>query len=299
MRILFITSSRLAEAVISCGILEKLRTTYPKAEITVACGASCVGLFSRIPRLERVIVVGKGHSKDFHRFRLWTKLASRFWDIAIDTRGSEITRFLLTGQRKIVRIRKSGRRYEQIAEAAGFSPAPLPVTWTVAADEEEAARRLPADTPMIGLGPTASWERKAWPAQNFIETYHAIEKIVPGCKPVIFSGSSDAERLAAAAIQTSLPGAIMMPGTLSLPLLAACMARLRLFIGNDTGLLHLAAASGAPTLGLFGRTRADEFAPAGPHAAAVVAPGPPGDAPMEALTVDMVLAAIMPLLHGH
>jgi heptosyltransferase-3 len=296
MRILFVTSSRLAEAVISCGVLEQLRITYPRARITVACGASCAGLFSRLPRLERLIVVGKGRSRDFNRFRLWRKVAGRFWDIAVDIRGSNVTRFVLAAQRTIVPNRSAGLRYQQFGAALGFSPAPLPVTWTVTADHDEAERRLPAGTPWIGLGPTASSTRKIWPAASYIETYQAIEKILPGCRPVIFAGASDAEQLAAYTLQGSLPGAILMPDTLTLSLLAAAMSRLRLFIGNDTGLLHLAAASGAPTLGLFGESRAERYAPAGLHTAAAVAPGPSGKAPMAGLTVDAVLAAATPLL---
>jgi heptosyltransferase-3 len=297
MRILFITSSRLAEAVISCGVLEQLRKTYPKARITVACGASAAGLFSRLPRLERVIVVGNGRSQDFPRLRLWLKLVSRFWDIAVDIRRSGITRLLLTGQNRIIPVHKTGLRYRELGEAMGFSPAPLPVTWTAAADHDEADRRLPSGANLIGLGPTAGSKRKIWPVEHYVETYRAIEKILPECRPVIFAGASDTERLAAAA-QASLPGAIMMPGTLTLSLLAACMSRLRLYIGNDTGLLHLAAAAGAPTLGLFGPTPIDEYAPAGRHAAAVAAPGPPGRAPMTGLTVETVLNALIPLLRG-
>jgi len=48
---------------------------------------------------------------------------------------------------------------------------------------------------------------------------------------------------------------------------AAVLARSALYIGNDSGLMHLAAASGAPTLGLFGPTRDENYAPWGPHCA--------------------------------
>jgi ADP-heptose:LPS heptosyltransferase len=113
---------------------------------------------------------------------------------------------------------------------------------------------------------------------------------------VIFTGFSDAERLAGRDLAAELPDSLLLPATLPLSLIAACMARLNLFIGNDNGLLHLAAASGAPTLGLFGPTRADEFAPAGTRAAVVSAPGPAGRAPIVALTVEAVLAAALPLL---
>ena len=69
-----------------------------------------------------------------------------------------------------------------------------------------------------------------------------------------------------------------------------------LFIGNDSGLMHLAAAAGAPTLGLFGPSPADEYAPSGRRASFVVAPGPAGAAPMAGLTVEAAAEAAVALL---
>ena len=69
--------------------------------------------------------------------------------------------------------------------------------------------------------------------------------------------------------------AVDLVGKLSLPEAAAVLARCALFVGNDSGLMHLSAATGTPTLGLFGPSPADHYAPAGPRAAAVMAPGSP------------------------
>ena len=77
---------------------------------------------------------------------------------------------------------------------------------------------------------------------------------------------------------------------------AACLARCRLFVGNDSGLMHLAAAAGTPTMGLFGPTPASEYAPAGRCAVAIVAPGPEGRTKMEALPTEMVLARARDML---
>ncbi len=74
----------------------------------------------------------------------------------------------------------------------------------------------------------------------------------------------------AAPLLTALHDAIDLVGKLTLPEAAACLARCALFVGNDSGLMHLAAAAGAPTLGLFGPTPAQEYAPAGPRATAVL-----------------------------
>jgi ADP-heptose:LPS heptosyltransferase len=49
----------------------------------------------------------------------------------------------------------------------------------------------------------------------------------------------------------------------------ACLKRARLFIGNDSGAMHLAAAAGIPTLGLFGPSDERQYGPYGVHAHAV------------------------------
>jgi ADP-heptose:LPS heptosyltransferase len=85
--------------------------------------------------------------------------------------------------------------------------------------------------------------------------------------------------------------AVDLMGHLALPEAAAVLARCAIFIGNDSGLMHLSAAAGTPTLGLFGPTSAEEYGPAGRHAAWVGAPGA-----MSGLTVAAVVAAAGPLL---
>jgi ADP-heptose:LPS heptosyltransferase len=81
-------------------------------------------------------------------------------------------------------------------------------------------------------------------------------------------------------------------GRFSLPEIAAFLSRASLFVGNDSGLMHLAAASGAPTLGLFGPTNAGEYAPAGPRAVALAGP----DAAMSSISVDAAMTAAVRLL---
>jgi len=80
-------------------------------------------------------------------------------------------------------------------------------------------------------------------------------------------------------------------GQLTLPEAAAVLARGALFVGNDSGLMHLSAAAGAPTLGLFGPTPASEYAPIGARAQAVLAKGPAANTPMQRLSVDAVIEA--------
>jgi ADP-heptose:LPS heptosyltransferase len=81
-----------------------------------------------------------------------------------------------------------------------------------------------------------------------------------------------------------------------MPLLAACSNRLALLVANDSGMPHISAAAGTPTLSLFTSPRADTFAPVGPHTSTVAATTELTDKPMEALAVDTVLSAAIKLL---
>ena len=295
MRILFITSSRIGDAVISCGLLEQLRRNNPQARITVACGVVAAGVFERLPGLERLIVFDKERF-DMHWLRLWTKLVRQVWDIAVDVRGSGVLLFVPAKRRWMLRGgRRPGRRFEQLGAGLGFSPPPLPVAWTAPEDEARAASLLGAG-PVIGLGPTANWDGKIWPPERFVALFQALAAQRPGARAAVFAGPGEAERARAAPVLAALPGAIDLVGTLTLSEVAACLRRCRIFVGNDSGLMHIAAAAGTPTLGLFGRSRAEEYAPAGLRTAVAVAPGPAGEAPMEGLALETVLEAARRLL---
>jgi ADP-heptose:LPS heptosyltransferase len=132
-----------------------------------------------------------------------------------------------------------------------------------------------------------------WPAARFAALFHELSaERLPRARPVIFAGPGEQERAIAAPLLNALPDAVDLVGRLSVPEAAACLARSSLFIGNDSGLMHLAAAAGTPTIGLFGPTDATEYAPSGRRALAVTA----DTASMDAISVSQVAAAATDLL---
>lgn len=314
MRLLFITATRIGDAVLSTGILDQLIRAHPGIDVTVACGPAAAGLFVHLPGLERVIAMRK-RPFALHWLALWRACAGRRWDIVVDLRGSAITTFLRAGQRV---VRRGGRRgLHRLAELGlllGLDPPPLPHVWTSAAERAAADRRIPPGAPVIGLGPTANWTGKVWPAERFAALFAALaEGKLPGARAAIFAGPGAAERAGAGALLAALPPArvIDLAGSLSLTEAAACLARCDLYVGNDSGLMHLAAAVGVPTLGLFGPSPPEEYAPAGPRAAFVRTPetmaeliARPGydhrttGTLMGTLSVDAVLAGAEALLQG-
>ncbi len=293
VQILFISANRLGDAVITCGILDHLIRTHPEARFTVACGPAAAGVYARMPGLERIITFDK-QKNDSHWPKLWRQVAFHWWDLVVDVRGSALA-YLVPARRRVVRRKRIGRMFEQHAAMLGIDPAPLPVAWTDAADRTRAAALLPPGRPAIGLGVTANWAPKVWAPERFAALLQRLAaEALPGAVPVVFAGPGPAEREMAAPALALLPGAIDARGTLTIAEAAAVIERCALYVGNDSGLMHLAAATGTPTVGLCGTTRdrAAEMAPAGRRATWADASEPN----MAALTVDAVEAACLRLL---
>ena len=299
MRILFISSTRIGDAVLSTGLLDHLMRAHPEARFTIVCGRVAEGVFRRMPRLERLISVEK-RPYSLHWLEIWGQAAATRWDLVVDLRASAIAWLLWTRVRKIIQGgRRPGHRLTHLAALLGVDPPPLPVIWTAPEDTARAAALLPAGQPWLVLGPTANWHSKVWPADRFAELalrLTAPEGAFPGAGIAILGGPGDQERSMATPVLTALPQALDLVGKLDLPEVAAVLARAAMFIGNDSGLMHLAAAAGAPTIGLFGPTPSDEYGPAGPKASAVLADGPPGQGAMEDLPVARVLEAARALI---
>jgi heptosyltransferase-3 len=293
VRILFITSTRIGDAVLSTGLLDHLLRENPEARFTIVCGKVAEGVFADLPGLERIIPVTK-RRWSLHWLELWWQVAFRRWDLVVDLRGSAIAWLLLARRRAVMKGgRRSGHRLLHIAEALGVTPAPRPVAWFGREEAARAAALLPGG-PWLILGPTANWRVKMWPAERFIalaQRLTAPDGLLPGARLAILGGPGEAEREMAAPVLAALPEALDLVGQLSLAEAAAVLARGALFIGNDSGLMHLSAATGAPTLGLFGPTPASEYAPIGARAQAVLAKGPPANTPMQRLAVDQVVEA--------
>jgi heptosyltransferase-3 len=298
VRILFITSTRIGDAVLSTGLLDHLLRQHPEARITIACGIVAEGVFARMPGLERIIPLTK-RRWSLHWLALWWKVVFHRWDLVVDLRGSAMAWLLWTRRRAVMQGgRRAGHRLQHIAEALGVSPAPRPVAWFDAGDAARAEQLLPAGPGLI-LGPTANWHVKTWPAERFVALAHRLTKALgplPKAYVAILGGPGEQERRMAAPVLEALPNAVDLVGKLSLAEVAAVLARADLYVGNDSGLMHIAAATGVPTLGLFGPTPASEYGPVGPRAEAVLADGPPATTPMDRLEVETVAEAAARLL---
>ena len=270
MNLLFVTSTRVGDAVLSTGLLDRLIGRHPGVRVTIACGRPAASLFAAVPGLERVLTMDK-QLGIAHWVRLWLGTVARRWDIVVDLRGSALAWLLRAGERHVWRKPDGeAHRVVQIGALLGLADAPAPRVWLAAAHRDAARRAIPDGAPVLALGPTTAWPYKQWPLERFAalaERLTARDGVLPDARIAVF-GAPD-ERAAAAPLLQRLPRArtIDAIGLGDLLTVAAALQRCSLFVGNDSGLMHLAAASDVPTLGLFGPSDDRLYAPWGPHGA--------------------------------
>ncbi len=305
MEILFITSTRIGDAILSTGLLRYLIERHPHARITLACGAPAAPLFEAVPNLGRIMVVRKKPAS-WHWLELWTSCAGTRWDLVIDLRRSALAWCLRARERRLLPKSKLGtHRVELLASTLDLNPPPAPVLWTGPRQDAAARELLPGDRPTLAIAPTANWIGKIWAAERFAELVLRLIS-VNGCFAggrVVVTGGQDEEAMAGPVLDViPEPQRVDLIG-LDLLTTYAAFRRCHLFIGNDSGLMHLAAAAGIPTLGLFGPTRDEYYAPWGSRCAVVRTPEtveelmPPGAnkvvkiSLMAGLTVDAVVEA--------
>ena len=141
--------------------------------------------------------------------------------------------------------------------------------------------------PFVAIHPGSGSPAKNWPAERFAEVVAVLERD-HGLPSLVLGGPADAEVLERlrAAMRTQPRVLLDRP----LPVVAAVLRRARAFLGNDSGLAHLAGLLGVPTLALFGPTDPVHWSPLGPQVRTL------RSEPLADLPADRVLAELSLLL---
>jgi len=270
MHILFVTATRIGDAVLSTGLLSHLVERYAEARFTIGAGRVAAPLFEAVPRLERVLIIDKQRG-GLHWLDLYARVVGRRWDLVVDLRGSALAYLLRARER---RTRGKGTRDEprvlQLGRLFGLDPPPAPRLWTLPRHEAAAAALVPPGAPVLAIGPAANWRGKTWRAERFAELARRLTVpvgVLPGARVAVLAAAHQRPQAAPVLDAISPERRIDLVGLTDLLTAAAVLKRSALFVGNDTGLMHVAAAMGVPTVGLFGPSASTHYAPWGPRTA--------------------------------
>ena len=276
-RLLFIGNTRLGDCVLSTGLLEDV-CKYYNAKATVICGSLGATIFKKFPSVDKVIILRK-KKYSYHWFELWKEIRSTYWDVVCDLRGTPVSWCIRTKKRIILSKRKNitEHRINGLAKLNPLNRSPMPKIWLNESIKNEGKKLLQGRSkPFLVIGPTANWEAKIWPTNNFINLAKKLieSSYFKGGTLVIVGGPGEEEIGKNIMSQAAKINPINLIGEPILPT-AAIFSFSRLYIGNDSGLMHLAAAIGAPTLGLFGPTDDQIYSPLGRNTMVVRTPETP------------------------
>jgi heptosyltransferase-2 len=325
MRILVISFSHIGDAVLSTCIIQPLREAYPKAHLAFLLNPGPAPLLRGDPRVDEVLVYDKHH---LHRglkgkFKLIGELRGKRFDLVVDLRDSLWSR-LIGGRRWRIKreLRRSRRhaveRYLDLLRSHGLNVVRGKPQIELREEEVESAGRFLAERGvqggkrLIGIHPGGGWPYKLWGVDRFSLLADRLgEKL--NADVLLFSGTN--ERNLAESVERHIERRVIKCEGLPLRVTAALMRRCLIYVGNDTGTTHLAAAVGVPTVAIFGPTDHMRSGPYGDQAVSVVgdlqmdcAPCHPGRDPggcgkgvcpvIRSVEVERVIQACLMLVKG-
>ncbi|HEY9199516.1 MAG TPA: glycosyltransferase family 9 protein [Gammaproteobacteria bacterium] len=267
--ILVVTLSNIGDAVMTTPVLEALHRRFPEALIDIVADRRSSEIFTHCPYHGRIVFKEK-RSGWRGLLRLVRSLRQTRYDLIVDLRTDGLS-YLLRARRRLTKGDRRARgphaveQHMGVIAALGAEDIPPTRIWLTPQIEAEAAQRLQSlpGSRWLALGPGANWEPKIWPLTRFSDLAERLRNDFDAI--VLLGGPNDAERCDF--LGRALPlETLNLAGKTPLLLAAAVLARMRIFVGNDSGLGHLASAVGTPTLTLFGPGQPERYHPWGEHA---------------------------------
>lgn len=276
--VLFITLTNIGDVVLSTTLLNAILKDYPNAEVDVVCGAKSAVLFKDFPNLRSLHAVKKLKHHMHH-----LKILRTFWrekyDIVVDLR-TPLTGHIMRGKYTIMFKKDNDlHRAEQFAQHWNSKHEVKQLVWLNPALQEKAHKEISQHTgPVIAMAPTANWIKKQWPEEKFIELVDKMNAD-PAYKDAMFMLlGAPHERELVENLLNHIPEDRMInlyDNASGLDEVQAYLAEADVFIGNDSGLAHIAAALDVPTLTLFGPTQDCLYRPYGNMSHIIAAPESP------------------------
>lgn len=292
----------VGDALLSTPLVAALRRAYPEARIDYALGPWSRPLIENNPHLDGLVdcpdEVGMGSGRySWGEYRaLVDRLRAGGYQAAIvldrspligllpyfagirhrvglDSKGRG---FSLTTRVPVARLRHEAETYLDVARALGIFVAEPHLEFYPSPEDEQkvseflssvgdSGRRLVAIHPAGGRNPGMELATKRWPAERFATVADLLQREAKA-QVVLIGGPGD-ESIVAAVERSMVEKPLNLTGRLNWGETGALLKRCALFIGNDTGSMHLAV--GTPVVAIFGPSDPRIYGPLGPQSIAL------------------------------
>ncbi|HET9527260.1 MAG TPA: glycosyltransferase family 9 protein [Pyrinomonadaceae bacterium] len=294
-RVLLVRLRSIGDTVLSTPSLFALHRFLPNAEIDILVEDWVAPVLDDHPHVSNVVVLERGGLRA--RARVARKIRSRTYDVVYNLHGGTTATFLTraTGARHRVGLetyqyahlhnhqapsplllwgQPKTHSVEQQLALLGWTGVPVTdrprthVAVTPEADRAVKQRLLDAglaDRQIALIHPATAFATKQWATEKFARVTEALAE--RGVASVAIGAPQEREILKSLLDQASVR---VVSFDLSLPEVAAVAARSRIFVGNDSGIAHIAAAVGTPSVVIFGSSNVAHWRPWNKAAAEVV-----------------------------
>ena len=294
MNILLVRLRLIGDVIFTTPAVRAIRRHYPDARISYIVEEEAAPVIRGNPHLDQVIVATSPHAPGRLRADLalarW--LRGERYDLAIDFHGGPRSSMLtwLSGAPKRIGFEVVGRSWMYTTRVPrprvlrprhsvqtqwdlllplgiappdpGTDPTEMPADPVAAAavDRRLAGAGVRQEAPVIVVHVSAGNPFRRWPAESFVDLICLLASNDSRRRIVLTSGPSDADaagRIAEVArhtLGTARRAAVLQIGEFNLTELRALLDRASLYIGGDSGPLHVAGTTGVPIVGLYGPT---------------------------------------------
>ncbi len=269
--ILVFSFTFIGDATLSTAVINPLRRHFPDARISFLVGVRAFNLLAGDPGIDHVFVYdnqGK-HAGWRGKYRLISSLRRKQFDLVINLRDSLWSRFV--GGANWGMRRRSGEihavaRYLEALRRRGVDTdgarPQLRFTDQEIADRDQflSENGIKRNRPIVGIHPGGNWHYKLWKPANFARIANLL-LVKWNAQILLFAGPHESALQAQVADSAECEPIIVR--NQSLRQVAALIEACDVYLGNDTGPMHIAAAVGTPVVAIFGSTNHHRSGPYG------------------------------------
>jgi len=261
VKILFICSNLIGDTILSSGAIKYFIDQNKEAKLTFVVGPTAAPLLKNYNNIENIIIFKK-RKFNLHWFDIFQKTYNVKWDIVVDFRSSVISYLLRNNKKYIFKKNHNIHHIEQLNSSFGFNCSNLLIP-TSDDEKNKADEDLDSSFKHIVIFPGGNWDPKLWSADNFNVTMKLLLEKFHKIKFILVGSLKEKNKFYNELIKGIKEDLIIDLFGFNLTLTSAYMKKSDMFIGNDSGLMHLAVASKLRVISLFGPTDDNVYGPYG------------------------------------
>jgi len=261
VKILFICSNLIGDTILSSGVIKQFIDQNKEAKLTFVIGPTAAPLLKNYKNIENIIVFKK-RKFNLHWLNIFQKTYRIKWDIVVDFRSSAISHVLRNDKKYIFKNHPNIHHIKQLNLSFGFDCANLFIP-TSDDENNKADQDLDSLFKHIVIFPGGNWTPKLWPADNFNEIMKLLLNKYNNIKFILVGSLKEKSKFYNKLIKGIKEDLIIDLFGYNVTLTSAYMKKSNIFIGNDSGLMHLAVANKLRVISLFGPTNDKVYGPYG------------------------------------